>query len=353
MLLTEPVTRLSTAITRSPRSSSARHRCEPRNPAPPVTTTRATRYLPMPWYSNPARRHSLRSSRLRASTTARPGHPDGDLAGIEPAVVVPLGEHDEHVGALGRLVRIAADRHGCRARRASGRSTVGSWARTAAPRASRRSMMATDGDSRRSSVRALNVSPQTAIVRPGDVAAGGVDDLLRHPVELLVVDGDHALEQVEGVPGVGGDLQQRPRVLGEAAAAPARAGAEEVLADALVVAEAEHDVVDVGADALADRRHGVDERQLGRQEGVGGVLDRLRRRRVGDDDRGRHAEVQRRHLDRRRLVGAADDDAVGLQEVLHGRALAQELRVRHDLHVGSVEDPLDDPSRARRGPSTC
>ena len=169
--------------------------------------------------------------------------------------------------------------------------------------------------------------------------------LVRHPVELLVVDGDDALEQVEGVPGVGGDLQQGARVLREAAPAPARAGAEEVLADALVVAEAEHDVVDVGTDPLADRRHGVDERQLGRQEGVGRVLDRLRRRRVGDDDRRRHAEVQRRHLDRRRLVGAADDDAVGLQEVLHGRALAEELRVRDDLHIGSVEDALDDASR--------
>ena len=45
---------------------------------------------------------------------------------------------------------------------------------------------------------------------------------------------------------------------------------------------------------------------------------------------------------------AADDDAVGLQEVLHRRALAQELRVRHDLHVGSVEHPLDDAGRADR-----
>ena len=63
-------------------------------------------------------------------------------------------------------------------------------------------MIASDGDSRRSSVRALNVRPQTPIVLPGDVAAGGVDDLVRHPVELLVVDGDDALEQVERVPGV-------------------------------------------------------------------------------------------------------------------------------------------------------
>src|SRR3546814_3859686 len=41
MLSTEPVTRLSMATTSSPRSSSAWQRCEPRKPAPPVTTTRA------------------------------------------------------------------------------------------------------------------------------------------------------------------------------------------------------------------------------------------------------------------------------------------------------------------------
>src|SRR5690606_31297874 len=40
MLSADPVIRLSTATTSSPASSSAWHRCEPRNPAPPVTTTR-------------------------------------------------------------------------------------------------------------------------------------------------------------------------------------------------------------------------------------------------------------------------------------------------------------------------
>ena len=61
---------------------------------------------PMPWYSKPARRHSLRSSRLRASTTARPGIASRHLGRVEPAVVVPLGEHDEHVGALDGGVRV-------------------------------------------------------------------------------------------------------------------------------------------------------------------------------------------------------------------------------------------------------
>src|SRR5437588_1071284 len=37
MLASEPVSRLSTQITRCPRASSSSHRCEPRKPAPPVT----------------------------------------------------------------------------------------------------------------------------------------------------------------------------------------------------------------------------------------------------------------------------------------------------------------------------
>src|SRR5437763_6947776 len=37
MLLSDPVSRLSTQITRWPRRSSSSHRCDPRNPAPPVT----------------------------------------------------------------------------------------------------------------------------------------------------------------------------------------------------------------------------------------------------------------------------------------------------------------------------
>ena len=47
MLASFPVTRLSMQTTSSPRSSKARHRCEPRKPAPPLTTTSHSR--PTPW----------------------------------------------------------------------------------------------------------------------------------------------------------------------------------------------------------------------------------------------------------------------------------------------------------------
>src|SRR5438270_11872987 len=42
MLCSEPVSRLSTQITRFPRASSSSHRCDPRKPAPPVTRQVAT-----------------------------------------------------------------------------------------------------------------------------------------------------------------------------------------------------------------------------------------------------------------------------------------------------------------------
>src|SRR4051812_50115571 len=38
MLRSDPVTRLSTQVTRWPRARRASQRCDPRNPAPPVTT---------------------------------------------------------------------------------------------------------------------------------------------------------------------------------------------------------------------------------------------------------------------------------------------------------------------------
>jgi hypothetical protein len=107
-------------------------------------------------------------------------------------------------------------------------------------------------------------------------------------------------------------------VADEAAAAPAGAGLEELVADAGVVAHAEGDVLDVGADGLADGGHRVDEGDLGGQEGVGGVLDRLGRGRVGDDHGGGDPDVERLDADGRRLVLGADHDAIGVEEVVDG-----------------------------------
>src|ERR671924_261194 len=51
MLARDPVSKLSTQITRWPRCSSSSHRCDPRNPAPPVTRQVAmsrAAYRPLP-----------------------------------------------------------------------------------------------------------------------------------------------------------------------------------------------------------------------------------------------------------------------------------------------------------------
>ena len=53
-----------------------------------------------------------------------------------------------------------------------------------------------------------------------------------------------------------------------------------------------------------------------------------------------------------RVVGA-DDDAVGVQEVVHRGALAQELRVRHHGHVVALQHRARRPAPSRPAPSTC
>src|SRR2546423_672056 len=44
-------------------------------------------------------------------------------------------------------------------------------------------------------------------------------------------------------------------------------------------------------------------------------------------------------------AGAPDHDAMGVEEVVPRRALAQELGVRHDVHVGPSQCLLDDACR--------
>ena len=122
-------------------------------------------------------------------------------------------------------------------------------------------------------------------------------------------------------------VDERVHVLGEAGAAVAEAGLEEREPDARVEAHALHDLADVRARRLADVGDGVDERDLGGEEGVGGVLDHLRGGQVGDDHRALERRVQLHQRHRHLLGGRADHDAVRPQRVLDGRALAEELGI--------------------------
>ena len=107
----------------------------------------------------------------------------------------------------------------------------------------------------------------------------------------------------------------------------------------------------------------VGEADLGRQERVGRVLDHLRRRqprlqqrhRVSRTDVTRDLLLEDRPVrfghppDRRRVV-APEDDPVGVQEVLDGAPLPEELRVRHQAEqpVGMrrpARSSISDPSQ--------
>ena len=130
------------------------------------------------------------------------------------------------------------------------------------------------------------------------------------------------------VAGVGGELLEREGVLGEARAAEADPRPEEALADPAVVADRLGHLDHVGARRLADVRDLVDERDPGHQRGVRGELRHLRRGDVRADDRGVDSCVELLDGVRVGSVERADDDPVGLHEVLDRRPLGRELGVR-------------------------
>src|SRR5205807_8435245 len=107
MLSTLPVSRLSMATTSSPRPTSVSQMCEPRKPAPPVTTMRATGSAPPDGVVGEATPADGRRVEQVAGVDQSPfGHEATDLLEVEPAELVPLGEHDEHRCALARGVGI-------------------------------------------------------------------------------------------------------------------------------------------------------------------------------------------------------------------------------------------------------
>ena len=114
----------------------------------------------------------------------------------------------------------------------------GSKARTVAPSAWSAGTITRLGLSRMSSVFGLKVTPRTAMVLPRTEPpqASTIRRTIRCACAL--VDRDHALDDAQGHVGFLGDAQQRQRVLGEARAAEARPGMQELAADPAVEADA-------------------------------------------------------------------------------------------------------------------
>src|SRR5207248_4537975 len=107
MFSTLPVSRLSMATTSSPRPTSVSQMCEPRKPAPPVTTMRATTSAPPDGVVGEAPPADGRWVEQVAGVDQSPlGHEATDLLEVEPAELVPLREHDQHRCALARRVGV-------------------------------------------------------------------------------------------------------------------------------------------------------------------------------------------------------------------------------------------------------
>ncbi len=121
---------------------------------------------------------------------------------------------------------------------------------------------------------------------------------------------------------------QRAAVFGKARAAKAGPGMQKLAADAAVETDPLSDVLDVGADRLAQIGDLVDEGDLGGEKGVGRVFDQF-----GGGDRGEYD----RRLDQIERPGAgplavgADHHPVGAHEILDRRTFAQKFRVGGDI----------------------
>src|SRR6266852_1047534 len=99
-LVREPVMKLSSASTRTPCAIRASHRCEPMKPAPPETTARSLELVaadtPVGEADAP---HGGRVVDVAPVDDHRPAHRRFEAAEGEVAELVPLGDHDQRVGA--------------------------------------------------------------------------------------------------------------------------------------------------------------------------------------------------------------------------------------------------------------
>ncbi len=187
-------------------------------------------------------------------------------------------------------------------------------------------------------------------------AACGVARQLDDPVPAAQVDAVHRGQQADQ--RVDAQVRragpERADVLRQAAAAVPEPGGQEPPADARVVAERLGQRHHVGARLLADLGHGVDERDLGREERVRRHLNQLGRLQVHHEQRGSRRQRRGVHPAHQVLRPAgrhAEHDPVRGQAVGNREPFPQELRVpghldRRARRSGRLYAPGDLP----RGP---
>ena len=177
----------------------------------------------------------------------------------------------------------------------------------------------------------------------GDAPAGDVpaEDLVGHVLHLVaagVVDRVHLAQQAAG-PGrtelLGGG-HERTHVLGEATTAESETSVEEGLSDATVGPQGGGERRDVPAGGIAEIGDRIDETDLGGEEGVRARLHQLRRGGVHHHQwrpfgQGFGIDLPDELFDLLAvLVPRPDDDAVGVQGVVHRRGFPEELGVPRD-----------------------
>ena len=132
------------------------------------------------------------------------------------------------------------------------------------------------------------------------------------------------------------DAGQGLGIFGETGPAIAGASVQELVADAPVHAHALGDVLHIRPHAFAQRGDFVDEGDLGRKEGVGGVFDHLGRLEPRVDDR--EIAQEKRAIDvAHHLAGPfrfhPHNHPVGAHEIVDRRAFAQEFGVGGHVEV--------------------
>ncbi|OQU88312.1 hypothetical protein SORBI_3002G008701 [Sorghum bicolor] len=205
----------------------------------------------------------------------------------------------------------------------------------------------------------LEREPEHGHLLAGHRAEHGRHQAAHEPALLVLVHGHHLppvlrrLVQAVTLAVV----RQAQHVSPEARPAEPDAGVQEPPAaapDAAVAADGARDVRDVGARGLAQRGERVHRRHSLRQERARRELGELR----GLEPRGDDpilGDPVRVHVHQRAHgahvgVPAADDHAVGAQQVPHGGALGEELRVGEDLERAVSGMRMQDPLHGLGGP---
>ncbi len=149
-----------------------------------------------------------------------------------------------------------------------------------------------------------------------------------------------------------GHIRQRFDVFREARPPITQAGVQEIRADPGVVAHPAGDFFDIRAQRLADIGDLIDERDLGREEGIGSVFDHLCRAQIGDDDRGAQGQMQLGNFFGSLCIQRAEDRAVRVHKIADRRAFPQKFRAGdHPEGDGlrlAVPDDIRRPNRRCR-----